>query len=289
MSSDHPSESIIHELTPHLDEEIHSRRVRGTLFIWLILTVAGVLAGLYLTPVLMPHMDSREGRGAIETVSIFTIAAAPIAALVCAVTLFSLLDREHHHSHLDTPPDDGPPLRGNAVASGIWLAVSALLVVFLLVFGLTEWSSQQVVHANALQVNVTGQQWLWTYSYPAQTVTLPGGKVVTITAAQDATTLELPINVPVQFNVTSKDVTHGFWPVDLGVQGDANPGETDIIRTTPDHLGKFTVRCSQLCGLYHAYMYTQAAVITDSAFASWISHNHGGAVLTSATASGATK
>ena len=61
-----------------------------------------------------------------------------------------------------------------------------------------------------------------------------------------------------QFNVTSVDVTHGFWPVALGVQVDANPGVVTVIRATPDKLGRFTVRCSQLCGLYHSFMNSQA-------------------------------
>ena len=78
-------------------------------------------------------------------------------------------------------------------------------------------------------------------------------------------TLELPVNRPVQFNITSVDVTHGFWPAALGVQVDANPGVTTVIRTTPNKLGSFTVQCSQLCGLYHAFMNNKAAVVTSHA------------------------
>ncbi len=278
-------QSIDEEVAPGLHKQLHRQHVRGTLYVWALLTVGGILAGLYLTPILMPHMNSPEGRAAIETVKVFTVAAAPVAALVCAVAIYSLIN-SRHRSHLDSPPVDGPPLRGNALASGSWLVVSTLLVVFLLFWGLTEWASQQVVHADALQVNVMGQQWLWTYSYPAQTVILPGGKTLTVPKAVDATTLDLPINVPVQFNVTSKDVTHGFWPTQLGIQGDANPGVNDVLRTTPDHLGKFQVRCSQICGLYHAYMYTQASVIPDSAFTAWIAQGDAGRVLTSAKITG---
>ena len=72
------------------------------------------------------------------------------------------------------------------------------------------------------------------------------------------------------FEVTSKDVTHGFWPVQLGVQVDANPGFTTTIAASPNKLGKFDVRCSQLCGLNHAYMQTTGRVVTEAQFKQWL-------------------
>ena len=83
-----------------------------------------------------------------------------------------------------------------------------------------------------------------------------------------------PINRPVQFNVTSEDVTHGFWPAALGVQVDANPNVVTVIHATPDKLGGFTVRCSQLCGLYHSFMYASGSVVTPQRFAVWL-HRQG--------------
>jgi cytochrome c oxidase subunit 2 len=82
--------------------------------------------------------------------------------------------------------------------------------------------------------------------------------------------LVLPVNRPVQFNVTSVDVTHGFWPAALGVQVDANPNTVTVIQSTPNKLGGFTVRCSQLCGLYHSFMYASGAVVTPQTFAAWL-------------------
>ena len=82
--------------------------------------------------------------------------------------------------------------------------------------------------------------------------------------------LVLPVNRPIEFDVSSVDVTHGFWPAALGVQVDANPNVVTVIRTTPDRVGKFTVRCSQLCGLYHSFMYAPGSVVTSDQFATWL-------------------
>ena len=43
-----------------------------------------------------------------------------------------------------------------------------------------------------------------------------------------------------------------------------------VIRATPDKLGSFTVRCSQLCGLYHSFMYAPGSVVTPAQFAAWL-------------------
>jgi cytochrome c oxidase subunit 2 len=82
--------------------------------------------------------------------------------------------------------------------------------------------------------------------------------------------LYLPDNREVEFRVTSVDVTHGFWVVNMGVQVDANPGVITTIHTTPDKLGVFEVRCEQFCGLNHAFMDAIGYVVTPSQFSSWL-------------------
>ena len=74
--------------------------------------------------------------------------------------------------------------------------------------------------SNILQIQVIGQQWVWTYRYPQF-----GGF--------ETTQLELPVGQAVEFNVTSLDVIHSFWAYQLGVKADANPGVNNVAYTTP--------------------------------------------------------
>jgi len=231
-------------------------RPAGKIFIiWLVMTAIGVVIGVFAPHHLFPTFLSSEGSDVWSTVVFFTVLAAPVAALVYGIAVYSLLAWRHTGDQ-DVPPEDGPPLRANGPVTIVWLLTSTVLVIVLLVWGLTVWSSQQVTHPNTLQVDVTGQQWLWTFSYPGTGV--------------ESRTLILPVNRPVQFNVTSVDVTHGFWPAALGVQVDANPNVVTVIRATPNSLGSFTVRCSQLCGLYHSFMYAPESVVTPQKFSSWL-------------------
>ena len=234
-------------------------RAGGKIFIiWLAMTAVGVLIGVYAPHHLLPTMLSEQGTRVWQTIVLFTILAAPVAAFVYGVGLYSLLGwRARGFGKSDEAPPDGPAMRGDAPMTALWLGISAVLVIVLLVWGIGEFTAEQNTHPNTLQVNVTGQQWLWTFSYPG------AGNVET-------RSLVLPVNRPVQFNVTSVDVTHGFWPAALGVQVDANPNTVTVIQSTPNKLGGFTVRCSQLCGLYHSFMYASGAVVTPKTFAAWL-------------------
>ncbi len=75
--------------------------------------------------------------------------------------------------------------------------------------------------------------------------------------------LVLPIDTTVAFHVTSLDVIHSFWAYQLGVKADANPDYNNVAFTTTQQLGSFTVRCAELCGLWHGAMYNEGEVVTN--------------------------
>ena len=89
----------------------------------------------------------------------------------------------------------------------------------------------------------------------------------------ETTQLVLPVNRPVAFHVTSLDVIHSFWAYQLAVKADANPGVDNVAYTTPKQLGGFTVRCSELCGIWHGAMFDSGRVVTPSAFQAWARTN----------------
>jgi cytochrome c oxidase subunit II len=277
MSSDQP---VTHDppVLPQGDSIIpvrpfFSRPIGKIFIIWFLMTTVGVLIGIFAPHHLMTTLLSHEATDVWRTMVLFTILAAPVAALVYAVAAYSLIGWRHRGNHDEPPPEDGPPLRGNSTVTAIWLGASTVLVLVLLAWGLTVYSAEDVSHPDTLQIDVTGQQWLWTFKYPGTGV--------------DTRSLVLPVNRPVQFNVTSVDITHGFWPVALGVQTDANPGVVTVIRATPDKLGKFTVRCSQLCGLFHSFMYAPGSVVTSAQFSHWLQSQ--GASTTAAEAAAIVK
>jgi cytochrome c oxidase subunit 2 len=174
---------------------------------------------------------------------------------------------------------DGAPIYGNTKVQATWILGTSAIVLFLAVFGTVElvgpagagagegpspvWklagtttSTWAPNENDMLQVQVIGQQWTWTYRYPQF-----GG--------MESSELMLPVNTPVTFHVTSLDVIHSFWAYQLGVKADANPNVDNVAYVTPKALGSVTVRCDELCGIWHGAMFDYGHVVSGEAFASW--------------------
>ena len=77
--------------------------------------------------------------------------------------------------------------------------------------------------------------------------------------------LELPANTLIEFHVTSLDVIHSFWAYQLGVKADANPGENNIAYVTTKAPLAFNIRCAELCGVWHGYMFATGHVVPQGA------------------------
>jgi cytochrome c oxidase subunit II len=107
-----------------------------------------------------------------------------------------------------------------------------------------------------LEVNVTGLQYAWIFSYPGTNVTT--GE------------LHLPVGQEVQVNLSANDVLHAFWVPQLRLKQDAIPGRTSQLRFTINRAGEYPLRCAELCGSYHGSMVTKLIAQTPEEFQTWL-------------------
>ena len=237
--------------------------LRTLAVLWAVFTVLGVVFALIVPRHLMGPSASNTMTEVERTFTAFSVASAPVAAVVWALALFSLLRWRRRGDWKEGDPD-GPALRGHGLTSGVWMFVSSALCLFLLIWGLAALSSVDSAAASSaspLEIDVTGQQWVWTFTYPAQGV--------------ESDQLVLPLDRPVVFKVTSDDVIHSFWVPEMGIKVDANPGVTTSTSTVPDRLGTYHVRCAELCGLLHADMETNVQVVSNDGFDTWVAGQGG--------------
>ena len=107
------------------------------------------------------------------------------------------------------------------------------------------------------RLQVIAQQWQFTYRYPTY-----GGV--------ETPQLVLPADTYVELHVTSLDAIHSFWAYELGVKADANPGVDNIAYVKTKGPLTFHVRCAELCGLWHGYMFNNGRVVPQAQFAAWV-------------------
>ena len=235
--------------------------VKRTLIFGIFWTAVFVVLGLYIYPKWMPEVMSTDMK-AMERIMVgFTVISAPIAGLVLGIATQALTNRHKGN----TPPPDGPAIRTNGPVVIVWSIVSAVFCLIAVVWGLVELNTfanaATADERTSLHVEVTGSQWVWSFKYPELGV--------------ESDKLMLPLDRPVLFDVTSVDVNHSFWPLQLGIKIDANKLQTTHINTTPNKLGRIDVKCAELCGLYHAYMETTGEVMTKADFDNWVTANGG--------------
>jgi cytochrome c oxidase subunit 2 len=244
--------------TPYFTGQWWKRKdVKRHAILWVVLTpIIGFIASeAQIRAIGDPGSETMEN--VINLMRVFTWAAAPVAAFVAALAIGALLGKRHYGDN--PPPEADHAISNSPRANAAWIVISGLLCLFALVAGLIalQKDNEALLDSTAININVVGQQWAWNYDYPGE-----GG------VRSDV--LHLPVDEPVVFHVTSKDVKHSFWVVQLGIKIDANPGETTETAVTPSKIGVYDIRCAELCGLLHSYMQNKLIVESRADYDKWL-------------------
>jgi len=76
-------------------------------------------------------------------------------------------------------------------------------------------------------------------------------KVVMRRYSFDPSVIRVKAGEPVDLEVTTADVQHGFDVPELGIKEPVQPGRTTNIRFTPQKKGEYKVKCGVICGPHH--------------------------------------
>jgi cytochrome c oxidase subunit II len=160
---------------------------------------------------------------------------------------------------------DGEPIHGNTKLEVTWTVIPTVIVLFGAIYSWIVLGNIETKAADALPVNVTAQQYKWTFNYPQS-----NGKVVS------SNRLVVPEGRQLQLHLTSLDVVHSFWVPEWRIKRDlvpAGPGGNDIddeVEVTPDRVGTYEVVCTELCGFGHATMRAPVQVVSPADYEIWL-------------------
>lgn len=220
-----------------------------------LLSVAATAIGIAIVLLLdwFPSQASTAAADIDTLYDVLLVVSVPIFVLVMAVALYSVW------AFRVRPGDDrdGEPIHGNTKLEIIWVTIPFIIVSVLAGYGWIVLDDIEAKKPDTLVVDVTGQQFAWSFEYPDQ-----GGV--------RSNELVLPKDRPVRFRINTADVLHDFWVPDFRLKSDAVPGITTEIRLTPNRLGSYPVVCAELCGIGHSTMRQTVRVVQPAAFESWV-------------------
>jgi len=215
-----------------------------------VATIVGIAISLWID--WFPEQASTASDDIDLLYDVLLIASVPIFVLVMSVALYSVFAFRARPGDLS----DGAPIHGNTRLEVVWVTIPFIMVTALAIYGWVVLDDIEAKKSNTLVVNVTAQQFAWSFEYPAEKVRSTG--------------LVLPKDRPVEFRINSKDVLHDFWVPEFRLKSDAVPGITTKIRLTPSRLGSYDVVCAELCGIGHSTMRQEVRVVNSGEYDDWL-------------------
>ncbi len=219
------------------------------------------LAAWYLHHTNVAVLEPRGTIGAQEKhLMIITLLLAGTVVIPVFVMLFAFAWRYREgNAH---KAKYSPELDGNNFAETIWWLVPAAIILILSVI---TWNSSHSLDpykslasdVKPLDVQVVALDWKWLFIYPDQHVA-------------SLNSLELPVNTPINFEVTADAPMNSFWIPQLGGQIYAMPGMSTQLHLMGGTAGAYYGSSANISGVGFSGMNFETHVVPSSDFAAWI-------------------
>ncbi len=135
--------------------------------------------------------------------------------------------------------DTGGPTH-NTPLELTWTIVPLILVIAIFYVGLKGYLNIMTAPQNSYLIEVTGERWSWTFSYP--------------NGASLTNTMFVPVNKPVKLTMQSDDVIHSMFVPAFRVKQDVVPGRMTQLWFEATREGEFNLFCAEYCGTNHSQM-----------------------------------
>lgn len=192
-------------------------------------------------------------------VLVAAVALAIFLGVSGAIVVFTLRFRDRG----GTAPDGGtaPQIHGDRRLEILWTAaplaiLAAVFVASLVTLAQVGRSATFGSSEPPVVIRATGQQWWFAFSY-GEGWSVPNE-------------VHIPVGVPVEFRMSSRDVIHDLWIPELGLKTDLVPGRENVIRVFTNRAGTYEGVCAEFCGLEHAWMRFRVVAEPRAAYDRWI-------------------
>jgi cytochrome c oxidase subunit 2 len=163
-----------------------------------------------------------------------------------------------------------------------WTILPFVILIFMAVPATKTLSDMYDTKDAALDVQITGYQWKWKYSYLKEGVEYfsilrtPRDEIDNLAPKGENYLLDVdePLVIPagkkIRFLVTAADVIHSWWMPDFAVKKDGIPGFINEAWTNVAEPGIYRGQCTELCGKEHGFMPIVVRVLPEGEFNTWL-------------------
>lgn len=140
-----------------------------------------------------------------------------------------------------------------------WIIIPTLLSIGIFVWSAWLYFESKTPPADAMEIYVTGKQWMWKIQHPQ--------------GNQEINELHVPLGQPVKLIMTSQDVIHSFFIPAFRIKQDVLPGRYTTEWFTATKVGEYRLFCAEYCGTSHSGMIGKVVVMDPQDYERWLATN----------------
>ena len=178
--------------------------------------------------------------------------SAAMFVLVVGLMLFFIF--RYHHSRVE--PGEIRNIKDHTALEIAWTVIPTLLLFVIFYYGYSAFREVRTLPKNALEVEVLGKRWSWTFIYP-------NGKRTAELYVPAGENIRLRLHAPLD------DVLHSFYVPAFRVKEDVVPGRDTHLWFNATVPGRYDIECAEYCGMRHSYMRSHVEVMDKAAFEAW--------------------
>jgi cytochrome c oxidase subunit 2 len=230
-----------------------------------IIAAIVVLTAVMAVPMTQIHWNGSEASTQAHEIDTLLNVMIILSCFVFSIVLVMLGYCVWKYRAKPGDESDGEPIHGNTKLEITWTVIPTVIVLTGAIYSWIVLGDIETKASDDLHINVTAQQYEWTFNYPQSS-----GKVVS------SKELVVPVDRQLDLKLTSLDVIHSFWVPEWRIKRDLVPkgsGGNDVDDTvvvTPDKIGTYNVVCTELCGYGHSTMRALVKVVPQHKFESWL-------------------
>ena len=212
---------------------------------------------------LIPDWNGVQGSAEADDIDTLLDVMIVLSSFVFAVVIVMLGYCIYKYRAKPGDESDGKPIHGNTRLEIAWTVIPTVIVLFGAAYSWIVLDNIEAEAGDQMPVNITAQQFKWTFEYPESGVV--------------SDEFHVPVDTQLELNLAALDVLHSFWVPEWRIKrdlvpiADGNPTDVDnVVRVTPNREGSYSLICTELCGLGHSTMQASVTVESQEDFDAWI-------------------
>ena len=167
--------------------------------------------------------------------------------------------------HRKSPDEVAQEVHESGLLEILWSVIPLALSLGIFVWGASLYFRIVRPPATAIDIYVTGKQWMW--------------KLQHSDGHREMNELHVPIGQPVRLTMASEDVIHSFYVPAFRFKRDVVPGRFSVAWFEATKPGAYHIFCAQYCGTRHSNMIGWVYVMTPADYQAWLAVSSTGETL----------